>query len=128
MLYGRRPFGDGMTQEQIARERVITLGAKEPIEFPSKPSVSPEAKDFMRKCLTYKQEARWDVLTAAADPYLCLTKAAASAALAAQLQQQQQLLLEGGGGSGRGKSQQQSSKVSGGFGGLLESMLVQPND
>ena len=124
MIYGRRPFGEGMTQEQIARERVIVLNAKDPIDFPSKPSASPEAKEFIRKCLTYKQETRWDVMAAAADPYLCLTKAAASAALAAQQQQQQQ---QGGGGGGGG-SKKGSSGTQSGFGGLLESMLVPPND
>ena len=53
------------------------------VEFPSKPSVSAEAKDFIRKCLAYRQEVRWDVQTAALDPYLCLSKTGAQAAAAA---------------------------------------------
>ena len=53
------------------------------MEFPSKPSVSAEARDFIRKCLAYRQEVRWDVQTAALDPYLCLSKTGAQAAAAA---------------------------------------------
>ncbi|GAX76382.1 hypothetical protein CEUSTIGMA_g3828.t1 [Chlamydomonas eustigma] len=81
MLWGKRPFGEGMSQEQIMRDRVM-LNARE-VEFPSKPSVSSEAKEFIRKCLAYRQEVRWDVLTASQDPYLCLTKSSAAAAAAA---------------------------------------------
>eukprot|EP00798_Chlamydomonas_sp_ICE-L_P004976 gene4976-34755_t len=74
MLYGKRPFGEGLSQEHIMRERVM-LNAR---EFPTRPAVSVEAKEFIRRCLTYRQEARWDVLTAATDSYLALTKAKAS--------------------------------------------------
>jgi len=38
--------------------------------------VSGEAKDFLRRCLAYRQEERWDVLSAAADPYLNLKRGA----------------------------------------------------
>ncbi len=40
------------------------------VEFPAKPSVSAEAKEFIRKCLALRAANRWDVATAAADPYL----------------------------------------------------------
>jgi tousled-like kinase len=53
------------------------------VEFPSKPAVSAEAKEFIKRCLAYRQEMRWDVQTAALDPYLCLSKSAAAAASAA---------------------------------------------
>eukprot|EP00250_Pteridium_aquilinum_P035223 c891_g1_i1 orf=671-2644(+) len=72
MLYGRRPFGHGQTQERILREDTIIKANK--VEFPSKPSISNEAKEFIRKCLTYNQSDRPDVLTAAHDPYLSHTK------------------------------------------------------
>lgn len=42
MLFGKRPFGDGMSQEKLLHENVM-LQAKEVI-FPSKPTVSAEAK------------------------------------------------------------------------------------
>ncbi|KAH7300249.1 hypothetical protein KP509_24G053200 [Ceratopteris richardii] len=73
MLYGKRPFGHGQTQEKILREDTIMKAHK--VEFPSRPMVSSEAKDFIRKCLTYNQSDRPDVLTAAQDPYLSYAKA-----------------------------------------------------
>lgn len=48
MLYGRRPFGEGCSQEQILREEVM-LKAKA-VAFPAKPSVSAECKDFITRC------------------------------------------------------------------------------
>jgi len=68
MLYGRRPFGEGMTQEALARQGVL-LNATQ-VEFPNKPALSAEGKDFIRRCLAPRQDMRWDVLTAAQDPYL----------------------------------------------------------
>jgi hypothetical protein len=44
------------------------------VQFPAKPVVSAEGKAFMSRCLAYSQEERWDVLTAAADPYLQLKR------------------------------------------------------
>jgi tousled-like kinase len=34
------------------------------VNFPSKPILSAEGKDFIRKCLTYNMEARWDIADA----------------------------------------------------------------
>jgi len=70
MLFGKRPFGEGLSQEQIMRERIM-LNATE-VEFPTKPSTSAEAKEFIRRCLAYKQEVRWDVMQASQDSYLSL--------------------------------------------------------
>ncbi|KAK4482765.1 hypothetical protein RD792_009933 [Penstemon davidsonii] len=72
MLFGRRPFGHDQTQERILREDTIIRARK--VEFPSRPSVSNEAKDFIRRCLTYNQGERPDVLAIAQDPYLNYTK------------------------------------------------------
>ncbi|KAL2485542.1 Serine/threonine-protein kinase TOUSLED [Abeliophyllum distichum] len=72
MLFGKRPFGHDQSQEQILREDTISKAHK--VEFPSRPSVSNEAKDFIRRCLTYNQEERPDVLATAQDPYLTYTK------------------------------------------------------
>ena len=44
------------------------------VQFPPKPSVSAEGRAFLSRCLAYHQEDRWDVLTAAADPYLQLKR------------------------------------------------------
>nr|XP_043629591.1 serine/threonine-protein kinase TOUSLED-like [Erigeron canadensis] len=72
MLFGRRPFGHDQTQERILREDTIIKARK--VEFPSRPSVSNEAKEFIRRCLTYNQEDRPDVLTIAQEPYLVYSK------------------------------------------------------
>ncbi|XP_045831715.1 serine/threonine-protein kinase TOUSLED-like [Trifolium pratense] len=72
MLFGRRPFGHDQTQERILREDTIIKARK--VEFPSRPTISSEAKDFIRRCLTYNQAERPDVLTIAQDPYLTYTK------------------------------------------------------
>lgn len=72
MLFGRRPFGHDQTQERILREDTIIKARK--VEFPSRPAVSVEAKDMIRRCLTYNQAERPDVLTIAQDPYLTYTK------------------------------------------------------
>jgi len=60
-------------QESILRDETIIRGARV-LDFPAKPAVSPEAKAFIRRCLTYSQTERPDVLQAAADPYLSYAK------------------------------------------------------
>ncbi|KAI4386161.1 hypothetical protein MLD38_004120 [Melastoma candidum] len=72
MLFGRRPFGHDQTQERILREDTIIKARK--VEFPTRPAVSSEAKELIRRCLTYDQAERPDVLTIAKDPYLTYTK------------------------------------------------------
>jgi tousled-like kinase len=72
MLYGKRPFGHGQSQEQILRNEVM-LNARE-VAFPAKPSVSADCKDFIRKCLAYHQDERLDVHAAAGHPFLNFKK------------------------------------------------------
>ncbi|KAH7561221.1 hypothetical protein JRO89_XS10G0194900 [Xanthoceras sorbifolium] len=72
MLFGRRPFGHDQSQERILREDTIIKARK--VEFPSRPAVSNEGKELIRKCLTYNQAERPDVLTIAQDPYLTYSK------------------------------------------------------
>lgn len=64
MLFGRRPFGEGKTQDVILKEGTITN--INTVEFPSTttgdskaPKVSEEAKDFIRTCLTPDQQYRY---------------------------------------------------------------------
>ena len=59
-------------QEKILREEVIVNARA--VEFPAKPAVSEEAKDFIRRCLSYRQDQRPDVAAASADPYLSYTR------------------------------------------------------
>ncbi|CAN1187288.1 Serine/threonine-protein kinase TOUSLED [Linum perenne] len=72
MLFGKRPFGHDQSQERILREDTIIKARR--VEFPTKPTISNEAKEFIRRCLTYNQTERPDVLTIAQDPYLTYTK------------------------------------------------------
>lgn len=67
-LYGKKPFGHNLSQAAILEENTI-LKATE-VEFASKPQVSQEAKNFIRRCLQYKKEMRPDVMLLAADDYL----------------------------------------------------------
>ncbi|GAB4819634.1 hypothetical protein N2152v2_006680 [Parachlorella kessleri] len=72
MLFGKRPFGHELSQEQILRNEVM-LNARE-VQFPSKPAVSAEGKDFIRNCLAYRPADRFDVQEAALCPYLSFKK------------------------------------------------------
>jgi tousled-like kinase len=56
MLFGRRPFGDGQTQDHILRNQTM-LHATE-VHFPTNPSITEEGKSFIRDCLTYDQSIR----------------------------------------------------------------------
>jgi len=69
MLYGKRPFGDEMSQEKVYSER--TVSEKSVVEFPPKPRDIPtEAKTFITKCLVPDQNLRPDVFTISQDTYL----------------------------------------------------------
>uniref|UniRef100_UPI00398E8ADA serine/threonine-protein kinase tousled-like 1 isoform X3 n=1 Tax=Pristiophorus japonicus TaxID=55135 RepID=UPI00398E8ADA len=67
-LYGRKPFGHNQSQQDILQENTI-LKATE-VQFPVKPVVSNEAKAFIRRCLAYRKEDRFDVHLLANDAYL----------------------------------------------------------
>ena len=81
MLYGKRPFGEGKTQEVILKEGTI-LAANQ-VDFPTPtgsststgsihyvPKVSDEAKEFIRLCLAHDQNYRPDVQSLCQHPYL----------------------------------------------------------
>lgn len=50
------------------KEQVIVNATS--VVFPSKPIVSSDAKDFIRKCLEYNQTRRWDPIEAFNSGYL----------------------------------------------------------
>jgi len=82
MIYGRRPFGHDQSQEQILRNEVM-LKAKE-VQFPPKPAVSAECKDFLRRCLAYRQEDRMDVHAAVSHPFFNMKKEKRGSAVGAR--------------------------------------------
>ncbi|KAA0713311.1 Serine/threonine-protein kinase tousled-like 1-B [Triplophysa tibetana] len=67
-LYGRKPFGHNQSQQDILQENTI-LKATE-VQFPAKPVSSNEAKAFIRRCLAYRKEDRFDVHQLGSDSYL----------------------------------------------------------
>mmetsp|Transcript_6743 Transcript_6743/g.10575 ORF Transcript_6743/g.10575 Transcript_6743/m.10575 type:complete len:128 (+) Transcript_6743:18-401(+) len=68
MLFGKRPFGEGMTQDKLFSSQTMLRATQ--VNFPAKSQVSDEAKAFIRRCLTYNQEYRPDVKTLCEDPYV----------------------------------------------------------
>jgi tousled-like kinase len=68
MLYGKRPFAHSLSQERIFKEGTI-LNAKK-VDFPLIPVVSSEAKEFIKKCLQYNIEDRWNVQDAYYSSYI----------------------------------------------------------
>ncbi|KII61873.1 Serine/threonine-protein kinase tousled-like 2 [Thelohanellus kitauei] len=67
-LYGRKPFGNDLSQTNILEQNTILNATS--ITFPMKPIVSTEAKDFIRCCLVYNKENRMDVIQMSEMPYL----------------------------------------------------------
>ncbi|KAL3811849.1 hypothetical protein ACHAXA_009208 [Cyclostephanos tholiformis] len=70
ILFGRRPFGDGQSQDHILRNQTM-LHATE-VHFPSKPSITEEGKSFIRDCLTYDQMDRPNISQLCEHSYLKL--------------------------------------------------------
>lgn len=69
MLYGKKPFGNNLSQQKILSDNIISNSS---LEFPAKPVVSKEAKEFIRKCLSHSLATRPDVKTCCMDPFLKL--------------------------------------------------------
>ncbi|XP_067127400.1 serine/threonine-protein kinase tousled-like 2 isoform X3 [Centruroides vittatus] len=67
-LYGKKPFGHNQSQATILEENTILKATD--VEFPPKPAVSGEAKQFIRRCLQYRKEDRIDVFSLASEEYL----------------------------------------------------------
>lgn len=56
ILYGKRPFGHGQSQDYLLSNNVI-MNAHE-VKFPDQPQVSDKGKQFISQCLTYDQAFR----------------------------------------------------------------------
>ncbi|CAE7885245.1 Serine/threonine-protein kinase TOUSLED [Symbiodinium microadriaticum] len=68
LLFNRRPFGDGQSQDAFRR----SVGIEDTFELviPTSPKVSNEAKEFLRRILTRDRDQRPDVLEVLQDPYI----------------------------------------------------------
>jgi tousled-like kinase len=72
MLFGRKPFGNDVTQQQLVTDRII-LNAHT-VEFPTKPVITTETKDFVRRLLVHSQDERPDIFAVCADAYFTSRK------------------------------------------------------
>ncbi|GMI17873.1 hypothetical protein TrLO_g1369 [Triparma laevis f. longispina] len=72
MLYGKRPFGEGLTQDKIYQNNVISNA--QAVEFPDTVKVSNEGKEWMRRCLEREVGRRWTVEEAGNSEYFKLKK------------------------------------------------------
>jgi tousled-like kinase len=68
MLYGKRPFGDGQSQDKILTDHTMLNAHK--VTFPDKPVVSDDGKQFIRACLTYDQAFRPTIAQVCQNPYV----------------------------------------------------------
>lgn len=78
MLFGKRPFGDGQSQENVLLNHTM-LNAKT-VVFPQEPKVSDMAREFIQACLMHDQVYRPSISELCEHPYL--------------LQEQQQLVQD----------------------------------
>ena len=72
MLYGKKPFGDGVTQQAILRDRTMLRATS--VDFPATPKISDAAKDFCRKCLAHSSLERPTVAELEQHAYLTSAK------------------------------------------------------
>lgn len=86
-LYGKKPFGHNQSQATVLEENII-LKATE-VQFPNKPTATVEAKNFIRKCLSYRKEDRLDVAGMGLEMYLSPPVSKQQQKQQMQLQQQQ---------------------------------------
>jgi tousled-like kinase len=68
LLFAKKPFGDGQSQEQILRTASTIFNPNAELSFPSK--ISKQAEEFIRRLLTYDVRRRPDVIDASNDPYV----------------------------------------------------------
>jgi tousled-like kinase len=73
MLYGRRPVGNDLRPGKMLIDTIVNSSS---IDFPTEPAVSPEAKDFISRCLSPEVGKRPDIASIFEDPYLQATPSA----------------------------------------------------
>ena len=68
MLFGKKPFGQNESQDEIVQNR--TMLQARAVTFPDTPKVTKEAKAFIQMALTHDQAQRPDVQALCCAPYL----------------------------------------------------------
>jgi len=59
MLFGKRPFGEGKSQQSLLQDRTMLRATI--VEFPALPKCSEAAKDFIRTALRHSHHERPEV-------------------------------------------------------------------
>lgn len=68
LLFGRRPYGHGQSQEALRRSALAQ--GFDHVQLPATPKVSPECARYLKRLLSLNKENRPDVIEALADPYI----------------------------------------------------------
>eukprot|EP00094_Tigriopus_californicus_P006845 TCALIF_06594-PA protein Name:"Similar to Tlk2 Serine/threonine-protein kinase tousled-like 2 (Mus musculus)" AED:0.13 eAED:0.13 QI:0/0.71/0.75/1/0.57/0.75/8/660/966 len=112
-LYGKKPFGHNQSQATILEENIILKATD--VQFPNRPAVSQEAKNFIRRCLAYRKDDRMDVPTMVKDPYLCPPQTKQQKLQAAQAAAQAAAAASGSTSTGSATSTYTSTSFAGQF-------------
>ena len=62
MIYRKKPFGQNYSQNQLLRDKIMTNANT--VDFPPKPIISDDCKEFIKGCLEYRHDDRFDVFEA----------------------------------------------------------------
>jgi tousled-like kinase len=68
MLFGKRPFGDGQSQDRMLANG--TMLNAHTLTFPGSPEISSSCRDFIEACLTYDQRFRPTMAQICEHPYV----------------------------------------------------------
>lgn len=68
IFFRKKPFGQNYSQDTLLKEKIMFNAKK--VEFPPKPIISEECKDFIKRCLAFRQEDRYDVFQALNSPFI----------------------------------------------------------
>lgn len=69
LLFGRRPYGHGQSQEAL-RRAAMAGQAFDSVQLPATPKVSVECARYLKRLLALDKDSRPDVIEALADPYI----------------------------------------------------------
>ena len=71
LLYGKKPFGQGMSQGDVLDQDIILKAYKVtfPPDTPKRHKVSEAAKEFIQSCMAYRQNDRLSPSEAYNHPY-----------------------------------------------------------
>jgi tousled-like kinase len=63
MLTGRKPFGHGLTPQNMINAGTMRKANGNDVDFPAKPSLHESTKEFIKRCLAHHPAERPDIHT-----------------------------------------------------------------